>query len=208
MEQKKAMKLAKKWIKKKPMPAALEQAFTQNGWGRELKEVYERTATLAAENEFAAKGLAEHLEQILPSVAFYEVILKREGDEEKALAVFEKYCFIKIKKMAKSLPVILKVPGLYKKVPAIMEWMLDAKFGAKAGFSYVRRECENGFAADMTVCPYMETCKKSGCPELVRFFCESDDYCYGNIHPKLVWGRTKTLGTGGDCCDFKMYIKE
>ena len=98
MEQKKAMKLAKKWIKKKPMPAALEQAFTKNGWGRELKEVYERTATLAAENEFVSKGLAEHLEQILPSVAFYEVILKREGDKEKALAVFEKYCFIKIKK--------------------------------------------------------------------------------------------------------------
>ena len=208
MNQKMAMKQAKKWIKKKPMPAALEKAFKNNGWTDALAEVYERAAELAVDNEHAPKGLAEHLEQILPSIAFYEVILRREGEKEKALTVFEKYCFIKIKKMAKILPVILKIPGLYKKVPIIMEWMLDEKFGSKAGFSYVRRECENGFAADMTVCPYVETCKKYDCLELVQFFCKSDDYCYGNIHPQLVWGRTKTLGTGGDCCDFKMYIEE
>lgn len=208
MEQKKAMKAAKKWIKKNPMPAALEKGFKRNGWNDILKEVYERTERLVIENEHASKGLAEHLEQILPSIAFYEVLLKREGDKEKALEVFERYCFVKIEKIAKLMPVIMKIPGLYKKVPAIMEWMLDAKFGSKAGFSYLRKECENGFAADMTVCPYVETCKKYGCPELTQFFCKSDDYCYGNMHSKLVWGRTKTLGTGADCCDFKLYIKE
>ncbi len=208
MGKKRLMKQVKKWIKKNPMPAALEKTFKQNGWNDLLEDVYERTVQLADENEHVSKGLAEHLEQILPSVAFYEVLLKKEGEKEKALEIFERYCFVKIEKIAKLIPVIMKIPGLYKKVPAIMEWMLDAKFGSKAGFSYVRKECENGFAADMTVCPYVETCKKYGCPELARFFCKSDDYCYGNMHPKLVWGRTKTLGTGADCCDFKMYIKE
>lgn len=48
---------------------------------------------------------------------------------------------------------------------------------------------------------------KYGCPELTQFFCKSDDICYGNLHPKLVWARTKTLGMGGDCCDFKLYMK-
>ena len=28
------------------------------------------------------------------------------------------------------------------------------------------------------------------------------DTPYDGLHPKLVWHRTKTLGRGGDCCDF------
>lgn len=27
------------------------------------------------------------------------------------------------------------------------------------------------------------------------------------MHPKLKWGRTKTLGQGGDCCDFRLTIE-
>ena len=49
---------------------------------------------------------------------------------------------------------------------------------------------------------------KYGCPEIVAGFCRADDEAYGHMHPKLKWGRTKTLGQGGDCCDFclKMYF--
>lgn len=105
-------------------------------------------------------------------------------------------------------PTALKIPGLYKLVPGLMKKLLDSTFGEKSGFRYVRRECKNGFAADMLMCPYVATCKKYDCPELTQFFCKSDDICYGNLHPKLVWASTKTLGMGGDCCDFKLYIRE
>lgn len=43
-------------------------------------------------------------------------------------------------------------------------------------------------------------------PELCRCFCDSDDITYDGMHPKLVWRRTKTLGRGGDCCDFCLKI--
>ena len=89
-----------------------------------------------------------------------------------------------------------------------MRKMLDSMFGEKAGFQYCEKEIRNGFAVDMLVCPYVVTCKKYGCPELVQFFCKSDDITYGNMHSKLIWGRTKTLGMGADCCDFKLTIKE
>ena len=38
-------------------------------------------------------------------------------------------------------------------------------------------------------------------------FCDGDDAGYGNLNPKLFWGRTKTLGRGNDCCDFLLYYK-
>ena len=55
---------------------------------------------------------------------------------------------------------------------------------------------------DMTKCPYHDACVEHGCPELCPCFCDSDDIAYDDLHPKLLWRRTKTLGRGGDCCDF------
>lgn len=208
MKKREAMKKAKKWIKSKPMPSSLEAEFKRNGWQEWLDKVYLRTAELVPDSEDATKEVLTHLEQILPSIAFYEILLEKEGSKERALAVFEKHCYIKLEKMAKMIPIFLKIPGLYRKIPSLMNKMFHGKFGPKAGFKIVEKECENGFAMDMIRCPYFETCKKYGCPELAQSFCKSDDLCYGNMHPKLIWGRTKTLGMGGECCDFKLYIKE
>lgn len=200
--------LAKKYINKKPMPSSLKEQFEKHAMGYLLEGVYHRTAELIKDNKNASPALMRHLEQILPCVAFYETLLDKEGSKEKALEVFEQWCFLKIEKMAKWIPRIMRIPGVYKKVPGIMSKMLEKIFGREAGFDYVEAECENGFAVNMTVCPYVEACKKYGCPELAQFFCKSDDICYGNMHKKLVWGRTKTLGTGADCCDFSLWIKE
>lgn len=204
----KAIRLAKKYIKKEPFPSSLELEFKNNGLESMLEGVYQRTAELIQDNQSASKAQLMHLQQILPSIAFYEALLAKEGNQEQALELFEKWCFIKIEKIAKLIPFIMKIPGLYKIIPGLMNIMLEKIFGHAAGFDYIEKKQENGFAADMTVCPYVETCKKYGCFELAQFFCKSDDITYGNMHPKLVWGRTKTLGTGGDCCDFSLWIKK
>lgn len=44
-------------------------------------------------------------------------------------------------------------------------------------------------------------------PGLYRCFCDSDDVSYDNLHPKLLWHRTKTLGRGNDCCNFCLKIR-
>ena len=188
------------------MPKALEVAFRAEGYEKELDGVYARSAELFEENENAPKALQTHLNQILPCIAFYEVLLKITGDKEKALAFFDKHALTDIKRIAKIIPKIMKM-GLYKKVPDLGDKLLDKFFGPDAGFESREVPDAPKFARDMTVCPYFETCKKYGCPEITQFFCKSDDITYGNLHPKLVWGRTQTLGTGGECCDFRLYIK-
>lgn len=47
-------------------------------------------------------------------------------------------------------------------------------------------------------------CQENGCPELCLLFCGVDDVTYGGLH-KLGFSRTKTLGCGGDCCDFRFF---
>ncbi|MBQ7867792.1 MAG: L-2-amino-thiazoline-4-carboxylic acid hydrolase [Clostridia bacterium] len=203
-----ALKLAHKYIGRKPMPASLKKAFERNGLVQLLPGVYQRTAQLIEEQRHEPSAKMAHLEQILPCIAFYEALLAHTGDREKALAQFGSWCFEKIEQMAAIIPPVMKIPGLYRLIPPLMNKMLYSVFGREAGFDYVEKEQPNGFAVDMTRCPYVETCRQQGCPELAQFFCKSDDICYGNMHPRLVWGRTQTLGSGGEVCDFKMWIRE
>ena len=47
-----------------------------------------------------------------------------------------------------------------------------------------------------------------GCPEHTTIFCNTDDCCYGNMHPKLQWNRTQTIGRGGGLCDFDIVVTD
>lgn len=200
------IKAARKFIRNKPMSKSLEKRFIQNGMSDMLSEVYSRTAELLSENGTAGKALYIHLKQILPCIAFYEALQQKTGDKQAALKLFDEWAFDEIEKMAAMLRKAMKT-GLYKKVPAIFDRMIDKVFGADAGFKS-RTAGEKPFARDMLACPYYETCQKYGCPELTQFFCKSDDITYGNMHPKLIWKRTQTLGTGGACCDFRLWVEE
>ena len=57
-------------------------------------------------------------------------------------------------------------------------------------------------------CPYVQFCQAYGCPEIITVFCDSDDISFGRIHPRLLWGRTKTIGRGDPYCNFKYTLLE
>lgn len=128
MEKREAMKKAKKWIRSKPMPSSLEAEFKRNGWKEWLDKVYLRTAELVPDSEDAPKEVLAHLEQILPSIAFYEILLEKEGSKERALEVFEKHCYIKLEKMSKMIQIFLKIPALYREIPSLMYKMVHETF--------------------------------------------------------------------------------
>ena len=44
-------------------------------------------------------------------------------------------------------------------------------------------------------------CVENGCENPYRLFCDVADVTYGGLR-KIGFTRTKTLGYGGDCCDF------
>jgi hypothetical protein len=58
----------------------------------------------------------------------------------------------------------------------------------------------------ITRCLWHDACVENGCPELCRLFCDVDDVTYGGLN-KIGFSRTKTLGYGGDCCDFHFFKK-
>lgn len=194
-------------IRRMPMTKGLEKGYRANGWAAELPAVGERTAALLAGNAQANRQLRRHLAQLLPMIAFYESAQKITGSREQALAFMETWAFVEVEKLMRLARGVMKL-GLYRLMPAACGWMLDRMFGRDAGFDYRLVPDAPLFAVDMTRCPYVDACRRYGCPELAQFACRADDVTYGTLHPNLVWGRTQTLGMGGECCDFRLYLKE
>lgn len=64
----------------------------------------------------------------------------------------------------------------------------------------------DGFSVTMKKCLWHTACVENGCAELCRLFCDVDDVTYGGLC-KLGFARTKTLGYGADCCDFRFCRK-
>ena len=167
-----------------------------------------RLAQLRVENTDASKEKQRHLEgQILPGIAVYET-LKTVMTPEEAFRTVHGYVEAYALSARKMLVGLLRLPELYRLVPGISVRMVHKIFNGAAGVAAKEYRTAGGvMRIDMVKCPYHETCVRYGCPELCACFCDSDDIAYDNMHPKLLWHRTKTLGRGGDCCDFGLRVK-
>ena len=170
---------------------------------------WERFEALCAENSGESEAVRKHTRsQIYPAIAVFESMVAAGISRDAAAQLILDFYMTRAQKPAKAIQNLLKVPGLYKAVPKIFLVAVRKLFGSDAGFQAKHYENTEGcFQIDMLECPYMNICKKYGCTEIVPAFCASDDVAYGNMHPKLIWGRTKTLGRGDDCCDFKLTVK-
>ena len=165
----------------------------------ELREIYAN----------ASKAQQFHLEgQILPGIAVYQT-LQAVLPKEAALETVRGYIEDRAWAMRKHILRLMKLPGLYRLVPTLFAKGTRKFFGEAAGFS--ARELDvsrTSWRLDMLRCPYHDVCTRQGCPELCPCFCGSDDITYDNLHPRLRWRRTTTLGRGGSCCDFCLTLQE
>ena len=166
-----------------------------------------RLAQLRAENADANRERRFHLDsQLLPGIAVYET-LQRAMPKEEALETVHGYVENYARRAHRILVALLRIPGLYRLVPGFATRATRKVYGAAGGFASNELQTSGGvWRIDMTKCPYHDTCVQYGHPELCRCFCDSDDAAYDQLHRKLVWRRTKTLGRGDDRCDFCLKI--
>ena len=187
--------------------ATVKERFPEKAQG--LSAAFDaRLAQLRRDNAGAAPEKMRHLEsQILPGIAAYET-LQTVLPKDEALAAVHGYVEARAWKLKKIIRRLLRLPGLYRRVPGIFSTQTPKLFGTAAGFAARTIQTDGGvWRIDMTRCPYHDTCVRYGCPELCPSFCDSDDITYDGMHPSLVWHRTMTLGRGDSCCDFSLKIR-
>ena len=175
-----------------------------------LKKAQKRYEVLLAENKDDPPAYSgQKRERIYPSIALFHALADAGMEREEAAAFVTGYYRRLAERAAPVIRAVLKIPGLYRLVPKLFFDTALKHCVPQAGFlSENRFLSKTEMHFDMVKCPYQDSCVRYGCPELVKGFCDTDDICYGNMHRRLFWGRTKTLGHGDALCDFSLRITE
>ena len=187
----------------------------ESAYGREraegiLADAWRRYEQICGENAGEPKKARMHTrKRIYPAAAAFDAMLKNGIPRQEAADLLNAYYVQRAKPVGEKIQKAMRFPGLYRLVPRFFGAMTRSSFGDAAGFrARWKKAGWQEMRFDMLACPYWEKCVRYGCPEIVQGFCRADDVCYGNMHPKLKWGRTQTLGLGGDCCDFKITVEK
>lgn len=188
------------------------KAFLIEEFGKELGgalfSVQEKTLDEIIKNtENKSENQMKTLVQtILPRIALYKALSECEFPElqgERAYECMKKYMLhvVAAQKHA-STAKMEYIPCFY----TIYSNVFLKVMRTSDLWESVQYHDKDHFGADITKCLWHTACAENGCAELCRLFCDVDDVTYGGLR-KMGFKRTKTLGYGGDCCDFRFFRK-
>lgn len=140
---------------------------------------------------------------ILPRIALYKALQKDGFSEDDVHRYMQKYMLdIVAAKKHSSTAKMEIVPGFYSiysktflKIMKTTDLQVSTQNSGK-----------DFYDVTITKCLWHTACVENGCEELCKLFCDVDDVTYGGLK-KIGFTRTKTLGYGGDCCDFHFFRK-
>lgn len=186
----------------------IKEFLTDNLEGHAARELFARQSALLREliSNVSGKSTeqAKTLEEtILPRVALYKALMGSSLPHKRARELMRSYMMdvVAAQKHAftNKAQVIPGFFGIYKHV--FLHTMRTSDL-----WESTEDHGRDYFDASITKCLWHDACVENGCPELCPLFCDVDDVNYGGLR-KLGFSRTKTLGYGGDCCDFHFYRK-
>ena len=142
------------------------------------------------------------VQTILPRIALYQA-LSKSFSEDAAYEFLRSYMLdiVAAEKHA-SMQKMERVPCFYALYSRIFLRIMRSTDLQKS----TQKRGRNFFNITITKCLWHTACVESGCEALCRLFCDVDDVTYGGLR-KIGFTRTKTLGYGGDCCDFHFFRK-
>lgn len=143
------------------------------------------------------------VQTILPRIALYKSLSEEKLSEEDVYKYMRKYMLDKVaaKKHASTAKMEL-VPGFYSIYSSIFLKIMRTTDLQVSTQEYGK----DYYNITITKCLWHTACVENGCAELCRLFCDVDDVTYGGLN-KIGFTRTKTLGYGGDYCDFHFFKK-
>lgn len=188
----------------KQIKAFLAESFG-NDRGEKLFEMQDKALGDIIGN---TKGKTENqmktlIQTILPRIALYKSLQAEGLSDDDVYKYMRKYMLeIVAAKKHSSTAKMEIVPGFYAIYSKVFLKIMRTTDLQES----VQEHGKDYFNVTITKCLWHTACVENGCEELCRLFCDVDDVTYGGLK-KIGFTRTKTLGYGGDCCDFHMFRK-
>lgn len=138
------------------------------------------------------------IQTILPRIALYKSFIAAGLSDDDVYKYMRKYMLeiVAAKKHSSTVKMEI-VPGFYAIYSRVFLKIMRTTDLQES----VQEHGKDYFNVTITKCLWHTACVENGCEELCRLFCDVDDVTYGGLK-KIGFTRTKTLGYGGDCCDF------
>lgn len=188
----------------KQIKAFLAESFG-NDRGGKLFEMQDKALGEIIGN---TKGKTENqmetlIQTILPRIALYKSFIAVGLSDDDVYKYMRKYMLeiVAAKKHSSTVKMEI-VPGFYAIYSRVFLKIMRTTDLQES----VQEHGKDYFNVTITKCLWHTACVENGCEELCRLFCDVDDFTYGGLK-KIGFTRTKTLGYGGDCCDFHMFRK-
>lgn len=188
----------------KQIKAFLAESFG-NDRGGKLFEMQDKALGEIIGN---TKGKTENqmktlIQTILPRIALYKSLQAAGLSDDDVYKYMRKYMLeiVAAKKHSSTVKMEI-VPGFYAIYSRVFLKIMRTTDLQES----VQEHGKDYFNVTITKCLWHTACVENGCEELCRLFCDVDDVTYGGLK-KIGFTRTKTLGYGGDCCDFHMFRK-
>lgn len=188
----------------KQIKAFLAESFG-NDRGGKLFEMQDKALGEIIGN---TKGKTENqmktlIQTILPRIALYKSFIAAGLSDDDVYKYMRKYMLeiVAAKKHSSTVKMEI-VPGFYAIYSRVFLKIMRTTDLQES----VQEHGKDYFNVTITKCLWHAACVENGCEELCRLFCDVDDVAYGGLK-KIGFTRTKTLGYGGDCCDFHMFRK-
>lgn len=188
----------------KQIKAFLAESFG-NDRGGKLFEMQDKALGEIIGN---TKGKTENqmktlIQTILPRIALYKSFIAEGLSDDDVYKYMRKYMLeiVAAKKHSSTVKMEI-VPGFYAIYSRVFLKIMRTTDLQES----VQEHGKDYFNVTITKCLWHTACVENGCEELCRLFCDVDDVTYGGLK-KIGFTRTKTLGYGGDCCDFHMFRK-
>jgi hypothetical protein len=162
-------------------------------------------AKLLLENDLSNKMLAKHLKRsILPAIAVYDTLLSADWRKEDAFRLIRDSVLESAKPMAKAFHAAGRLPFFFSLLRKMCPSSVQSQFGEPGWRMEWKRNDQCAIEWNCHSCFYADVLGRYDRSELLPIFCESDDVTYGDI-PGVTWGRTRTIGSGAELCDFRFY---
>lgn len=140
---------------------------------------------------------------ILPRIALYRALVSAEPDQKSVFAVMRRYMIDVVAAGKHASTARMEIaPGffyIYRSVFLRIMRTTDLQ-------ESTQNRGKDYYNITISRCLWHDACVEYDCPELCPLFCDVDDVTYGGLN-KIGFSRTKTLGYGGDCCDFHFFRK-
>jgi hypothetical protein len=136
-------------------------------------------------------------------VALYQTLLSDQGNQERALSLVEAAFDEWAVSNRRSMERLGRLPVFYWLLRALVRPIMRRNFPEPGWTTEWVETSGNAISFHMRSCFYLEVLEGYGVPELTAQYCRMDDLIYEDVSRYVRWARTRTLGRGDECCDFR-----